>query len=72
MHGKICICKPIGEYGSWRSPAARSAFWEKTFFIGQPARCTEKFAYVFRSETRTGTSHPGPASMHRQKKNRPR
>ena len=67
MHGKICICKPIGEYGSWRSPAARSAFREK-YLVARGLLDAQKFRHIEkRSGIRAGTSHPGPASIDKKK-----
>ena len=46
MHGKICICKPIGEYVPWRSPAARSAFREK-YLVAEGLLDAQKNSHMF-------------------------
>ena len=67
MHGKICICKPIGEYVPWRSPAARSAFREK-YLVAEGLLDAQKFRHIEkRSGNRAGTSHPGPANIDKKK-----
>lgn len=67
MHGKICICKPIGEYGSWRSPAARSGFREK-YLVARGLLDAQKFCHMEkRSGTRAGTFLAGPASIDKKK-----